>query len=661
VSRAGAPRPQPRHQRGQAIVLIALMLAVLVGMAALAIDGSRAYALRRDLQSALDSSLLAAGDTLQQTGSYASAEQAASTAFGTNLRLYTAPTCSTAYGSPGVSPLTVACTYSDGTVLTQVVSDLGPQGASFSMSATRTLALQFARLLTNGASPTLGARGAAAVNNLLYSPAVAALSPAGCGGVSGTALTVGSGQPLTVIGDVVSNGSITFGSASMRVAGDVYARCQSSLAGLVSQCYPSGAATPCTYPDVAGSLRSGYDLADPNYPNPTVAGGSQGAPGADVVLSPGLYSTDPNVGNTCYFLSSGVYQWQAGFTNAHGFVSNELKPPDEPEAGDNTDLGNQLWNTGSSHCAGSFQLTSVSGPAIARGTWGVEVTSVRSDVYNGVSYLRESAPSMCRTVNINSSQAIQIAISNVPGATSYRVYFDPPPNACTGPFGYGGGVAVSGAVQNTALGPCPQFSGTNCSLGHESAVFDATVLGAGFAPNATAAPGVIGAYPPSDEAPGLGGNLPNQNAARAVPPAGDRANENQCDTLGGALTTCPGPVTPGAVAFYIPSGGCLNATANGDNWIFGGYQYDWLVVYEPGAGHPPANTCSNTLGAHQDSAWIGLVYTPAAGLTVNKAAAFKEESTGGLMAYTVTFTNQAPTIEFDPGYAPLPPASRLVG
>jgi len=30
-------------------VLIAIMLAVVVGMAALAIDGSRAYALRRDL------------------------------------------------------------------------------------------------------------------------------------------------------------------------------------------------------------------------------------------------------------------------------------------------------------------------------------------------------------------------------------------------------------------------------------------------------------------------------------------------------------------------------------------------------------------------------------------------------------------------------------
>jgi len=46
-------------QKGQAIVLIAIMLAVVVGMAALAIDGSRAYAARRDLQAAVDAAALA--------------------------------------------------------------------------------------------------------------------------------------------------------------------------------------------------------------------------------------------------------------------------------------------------------------------------------------------------------------------------------------------------------------------------------------------------------------------------------------------------------------------------------------------------------------------------------------------------------------------------
>src|SRR5712664_4520787 len=103
-------------QSGQAIVLIAIMLAVVVGMAALAIDGSRAYALRRDLQAAVDAAALAAGDNLQQTGSYILAEQAATASFGANARLYSAPSCSPGYGSPGATPRTITCTYSDGTV-----------------------------------------------------------------------------------------------------------------------------------------------------------------------------------------------------------------------------------------------------------------------------------------------------------------------------------------------------------------------------------------------------------------------------------------------------------------------------------------------------------------------------------------------------------------
>ena len=109
-----------RAQKGQAIVLIAIMLAVLVGMAALAIDGSRAYAARRDLQAAVDSAALAAADKLQQGGTYTAAEQAATAIFGTTLRLYAAPGCA-GYGSPGAGPLTVTCNFSDGTILTQVV------------------------------------------------------------------------------------------------------------------------------------------------------------------------------------------------------------------------------------------------------------------------------------------------------------------------------------------------------------------------------------------------------------------------------------------------------------------------------------------------------------------------------------------------------------
>src|SRR4029077_12464382 len=100
------------------------------------------------------------------------------------------------------------------------------------------------------------------------------------------------------------------------------------------------------------------------------------------------------------------------------------------------------------------------------------------------------------------------------------------------------------------------------------ASLDATVIGSLFAPFPMALPGAPGALPPTGETPPLRSNLPNENPDRGTPPAGDRANENQCDTVAGALQRCPGPITPGAVAFILPSGACLNATSAGDNYFF---------------------------------------------------------------------------------------------
>jgi len=154
---------------------------VLVGMAALAIDGSRAYALRRDLQAAVDAAALAAADNLQRTGSYSLAEQAATASFGANRRLYSAPGCAPGYGAPGAAPRTITCTYADGTKLTQVVSDRGAAGAQFTLSASAALQLQFARILTNRATLNLSSVASSNVNNLLFTPTLAALDQAGWG------------------------------------------------------------------------------------------------------------------------------------------------------------------------------------------------------------------------------------------------------------------------------------------------------------------------------------------------------------------------------------------------------------------------------------------------------------------------------------------------
>ncbi|HMJ39326.1 MAG TPA: pilus assembly protein TadG-related protein [Verrucomicrobiae bacterium] len=654
------------HQRGQAIVLIAIMLAVVVGMAALAIDGSRAYALRRDLQAAVDAAALAAGDKLQQTGSYVSAEQAASSIFGTNLRLYAAPSCAPGYGSPGAAPLTVTCTFGDGTVLRQVVSNLGPQGSRFSITATRPLQLQFARILTNGSSPIIAGAATGGVNNLLFAPAVATVDGAGCGGAGGSSLTIAGTGTLKVTGDVVASGAILVSAGALRVAGDIYARCQSPVPGSVANaCYPSGASTPCTYPDVAGATRSGFRFVDPNFPAPSVVGGPQGAPNATAALLPGIYSAIPGFGGGhCWFLSGGVYDWQAGYSNSADLVSNELKPPDEPNASNNMLRASpQFWDTNNVGCSGGVQINVVNGPrGIPVGTWAFVVTSTRTDTYNGLIYPRESAPSMCYAAHVdNSGQNIEMTVSNVPGATAYNIYAALPNNGCSGPFGLAETLPVSVPVLNTNSSPCPLFTGNGCALGHQSENLDSGDLGAPFAPNALAAPGTPGAYPPNGQNAPLSAGLPNQNPSRLAGAAGDRANENNCESTAGAYMSCPGPVTPGAVVFYLPAGACLTNTNGGDTYVFSGYQYNWMSVYEPGAGSPPANTCANTLGANGYSAYIGLVYAPAASISVPSAYSFEASGVGGLIARNISFSGTLPSINFNAGYAPLPPASLLTG
>ena len=646
-----------RLQGGQAIVLIALMLTVLTGMAAIAIDGARAYALRRDMQAAVDSAALAAADKLQQSGSYPAAEQAATSNFANNLRLYATPSCSP-YGTPGAAAWTVTCTFSDGTVLTDVAQGLGAQGSQFSMSATRQLRLQFARILTNGAIPNLAAGSTSDVNDQRDTPAVGALAQAGCGGAGGTSIGVNGSGTLNVKGAVLANGAITDTAGAVRVAGDIYARCQSSVPGASTACYPGGGATPCTYPDVAGATRAGYRLADPGYPAPSNLGSSQGLPSAVVVPS-GIYSTALALaGGHCWFLSGGVYTFQLGTSNTGDFVSNELKPPMEPNASNNTlTATNQFWNTNGVNCAGGFQLVKQAGPKdIQTGIWSFVLTSTRTDMYNGTSYLRESAPSACEQINLNNHfDNVMVQASNVPGATAYNIYAAPPGNGCSGPFGLAATLPVVGPVTNTNTNPCPLYTGGGCSLGNEQVLLS-TQLASPFAPNAAAPPGTTGAYPPDPETAPLGPGLPNQNPPSGAGGSGDRANENDCRSIGGAYEACPGPVTPGAVELNYPAGSCLLTGNGGDIYVFSGNQYNWLAVYQP-----PANGCTDTLGAAANSAYIGLVYAPSATVDITSSFTFEAAGVGGVIASSIAFSGSLPSITFNALYAPVPPAGRLTG
>jgi hypothetical protein len=298
----------------------------------------------------------------------------------------------------------------------------------------------------------------------------------------------------------------------------------------------------------------------------------------------------------------------------------------------------------------------VSGPRdIQTGIWSFELTSVRSDSYNGVNYQRESAPSVCQQINLsNHFDNVTVAASNVPGATSYNIYAAPPGNGCAGPFGLAANLPVTGSVTNTNTSPCPIYTGAGCSLGNESVMLSAQ-LASPWAPNGAASPGTTGAYPPDSETAPLASGLPNQNAPMGTGAHGDRANENNCETIGGAYATCPADVTPGAVELYFPGNACIVLGNSGDTYVFSGDQYNWISVYEP-----PSNGCStNTLAAHANSAFIGLIYAPGADFSVASPYVEEAPGVGGLLAGTVTLSGSLPSITYSSTYAPVPPASRL--
>ena len=58
--------------------------------------------------------------------------------------------------------------------------------------------------------------------------------------------------------------------------------------------------------------------------------------------------------------------------------------------------------------------------------------------------------------------------------------------------------------------------------------------------------------------------------------------------MANAYVTCPGPITPGAVELNLPAGGRFTTGNGADTYVFRGYQYNWISIYEPAA-----NTCSS--------------------------------------------------------------------
>jgi hypothetical protein len=99
----------------------------------------------------------------------------------------------------------------------------------------------------------------------------------------------------------------------------------------------------------------------------------------------------------------------------------------------------------------------------------------------------------------------------------------------------------------------------------------------------------------------------------------------------------------------------MTQNATGATYVFGGRQYNWIVIY-----FDPANTCSgNKLNGGSATQYIGTLYSPKANWTIN----------GGNIAPLAgqVIVNQASVaggatvgIDFNPNYSPAPPAARLI-
>jgi hypothetical protein len=113
-------------------------------------------------------------------------------------------------------------------------------------------------------------------------------------------------------------------------------------------------------------------------------------------------------------------------------------------------------------------------------------------------------------------------------------------------------------------------------------------------------------------------------------------------------------VAPGAVQFYFPAGSCMSQNAQGATYVFGGIQYNWIVIYAPSS-----NTCSGTMNGGSSTQYIGTIYTPGENWTINGGN--RSPLAGQVICFTAFVSGAAAVgIDFNPNYAPAPPAARLI-
>jgi len=440
------------------------------------------------------------------------------------------------------------------------------------------------------------------------------------------------------------------------------------------------------------------------------------------VEQPGTYASDPKLAGSagCYFLAGGVYDFSAGFSDNGGFVSNELRPPDEPST---ASPGVPNTTTTTANIAGG-SVTSISVNALSAAIPGSTTISVGGQIFtvdNG------GAIAGATSINLARNQSAGAAIASGAFVTIRALpqFWDSNGVGCAGSFSAdptGNGTnSLSGtwSVEVTAVrwapNGVPSCSGpaSPTCYGRESAPSMCRTVTPGPSGNikvlVTSDPGAQSfnvylaqngscgslAYltnfqnsgnssvtinsssfppgwpsgepsPPDGEGLPLAAGLPNADPPSGTPPHGDLANERHCvDPSTGNNVACPSAWTPGAVVLFIPGGNnqtCLNLQGGGDIYVYSGYQFGRVLLFEPGPEQPPpANTCLNNVAGHGITSLIGIFYVPAASVTIIGSSNFLATIAGGIICWTATVKgNGGVSISADPNLRTWPSAVRLI-
>jgi Flp pilus assembly protein TadG len=593
-------------------------------------------------------------------------------------------------------------------------------GYQFQFDSTHAFPLAFMQIFGGPSNVTIVATATSIVGNQRQTPALLTLSTQDCAtSLSGNGTLTVLGDVYTngtaCVSSALHLAGNCYGAAGSTCSTALY-YCYNSSPGFVPY-----SANPCNSGDIQGSpVVPAPSLPDPGYIAPSqpyyLAAGTFRDRGSYTEMTPGTFNSFAlNGGAGCYFLDAGVYTWNGGYSSHGGLVSNELKAPNEElwGAGIATTAGAVAPFWDAAGCSGNFNLTVVPAPGNGmkhfngNGPWGIELTSVRYDqfidpnigviqnpCFNSPGCRRESAPSSCvigPTIDAN-NQGIDINITeNAPGAQYYLAYLNP--NGCDGnpnefsfvgrflapgfsdfagnPPAFGVGPTWTGTLVN-AVSPYPcglYITVSICNINYNNFNIQnphqcfAQVRSAGCeTPDDETKPQCFQSCPPSAA-------TPQENAAMELqyPPlytGGDVANENFCvvsPNPGDPNAPCTtAKVTPGAVQFYFPNGTCFDQNGGGFTHVFAGEQYNWIVIYSP-----PGATCSLSpppymkLNGNALTQYIGTIYTPASSWDI--LGTDKAPLAGQVICYTAQVTgNGSAGIDFNPNYAPAPPAARLI-